>query len=809
MFVDNAAPSPSTVQFVEPDYVLTGPEFDPDAYFGVGTAVRVDRYGRRWVLDYVDAAMVSDEVGDLDAALGAVDPAAASATADTGLAGIEFNDDAGVVHELELTSWDVVECPPDTFPYFSDHVQNGGMTHPVPMAYPNSPVVRLITPGASACTGTVVWGAVGGVGVLTAAHCVTTSDGSPQDPLDFTVCTLENLDINTSPPFVADCYAVMEINPAPNWDGDGDIVDDWAILALDQDPDVYNMLINGAYLDGDVDNYVDHHRGYPVKHRTCVDNVVTADADTANDAFDGRDMYMSSGDVQGTPVGWMKWDTSTCNGCSGGPHFFCPAGNCTTASTYISGVQAAQSLCANPPCLSGYVSGPKARDFRVSALGLIPKPNECPAPTEAEFAQVAPLSPYLVIPAVDISPNSCGPGGPRVGTSTCGDIVVYVPPAGVYKKDGIFVFLPGNDNRPEQHDFILQLAAFAGYPTIGLSYENDNELAAQCAPGDPTKDDCAPTDFTQECNYKVRKEVITGEDDPDTQLPTVPFQVSDSILYRLWNVLDTLEQYDVSGADGIPGDTYRWEESFVHLTDQEGAPLPGGVIHTEVPGGGAWATMMSAVLWPKVAVGGFSLGSGYAALIAMENEVPGLFLLDGPGDVCDDGGTLAPATYYSALTTGDWPSKEANRFGAFHSGEGRPVGWPFLGFGTDQDWDAEVSTKSAQNPPGTPSLATVTTGSVLMEYAIASIVTSQDEGDVPQGDCGDHESLALGLGPVDFTSCFGDDPVCELSCMPKFATDPSALVLGDNSAESAQETHLYEAYVQGLCEMARSMHVPP
>lgn len=50
-----------------PDWMLTGMDPDPDAYFGVGHAIRIDSLGREWLLIAVDAARVAEKRSEYDA----------------------------------------------------------------------------------------------------------------------------------------------------------------------------------------------------------------------------------------------------------------------------------------------------------------------------------------------------------------------------------------------------------------------------------------------------------------------------------------------------------------------------------------------------------------------------------------------------------------------------------------------------------------------------------------------------------------------------------------------------------------------
>lgn len=352
------------VTWEESDYVITDMEYDPDEYFGVGTATRTDEYGRRWVLDYVDidAALAMRKEYDQTVydMFGTYEGGAVEGE------GIEFNESAGEVHTGILTSWDTVSCS-GADKYF-DQVQNGAMTQAttVPMNDRQRKIVFFVAP--ETCTGTMVddqW-------VLTASHCITNSSGSEHSYSTFTVCTMENLDENTTGGYEAACFGATDVRKNPNWSGDSDTTaDDYGVVKLDGYPGVGWFALSTAD-DGYFDGFTDYLRGYPGHTRSCGSNAVTLDSLTTVDTYSGRQMYSADGEVQSTPTGYVKWDTSVALGVSGGPHFYCPNGTGCDDGHYLTGVQSVVDLSCtwdgdsydSPPCAWGYVAGPKARDIR-------------------------------------------------------------------------------------------------------------------------------------------------------------------------------------------------------------------------------------------------------------------------------------------------------------------------------------------------------------------------------------------------------------------------------------------------------------
>jgi hypothetical protein len=352
------------VEYTEKDYVLTGVEFDADAYFGVGRAKRFDRYGRRWVLDYVDAdeARRVHEENDAANALinGGPEPGVEANP------GIEYNPDAGAVHYGLPVSWDTVNC--SGADAFFDHVGNGAMTEATatPMNDRQRKMVFIIINAVGFGSGVMVDSDT----VLTAGHVVTDSNGQLLQSA-FTVCSMENLDENTTGGHEAACFGVVDVDPGPNWTADGDALeDDFALLHLDGAPGNGWMELSSA-TDATITGPTDFRRAYPGFKRNCAVNTVTNVGLTTDDAFPGRLLFSADGEVQATPTGWVKWDTSSAPGASGSPHFYCPTNDDCSMGHFITGVGTNTNLSCtwdgdsyvNPPCSSGYTAGPKARDI--------------------------------------------------------------------------------------------------------------------------------------------------------------------------------------------------------------------------------------------------------------------------------------------------------------------------------------------------------------------------------------------------------------------------------------------------------------
>jgi hypothetical protein len=377
VFNDAAGATTGLVPLVAPPFVLTGTEFDPEGYFGVGYAVRVDRMGRRWVLDAIDLPAIEAEIADY-AARFATEGEATAADFAEGEPGISFPESStdGVVEWVDLTSWTFEDC--DDLRNFWHHDGNGHMEQSPPLdaLAPERATVWILTANGVDCTGTLVAGDdAGEMAILTAAHCVTEPNGAELNPNAFTVCTLENLVRNHQPPSTARCFGIEEVIKNPFWTGSNpyDITADYALLLFDDlDPRVEPMEMS-PFSDAYIEGFADHHVGYPVYEPglpECVLNEETALAELADPDFDGRYLYQASGDVQATPTGYVKYDVSTCKGCSGAPHYFCPTGDCDEEAL-VTGIQTAKFMGTG----NRWVGGPKVLDVRGWAIPHIPYPG--------------------------------------------------------------------------------------------------------------------------------------------------------------------------------------------------------------------------------------------------------------------------------------------------------------------------------------------------------------------------------------------------------------------------------------------------
>ncbi len=209
----------------------------------------------------------------------------------------------------------------------------------------------------------------------------------------------------------------------------------------------------------------------------------------------------------------------------------------------------------------------------------------------------------------------------------------------------LFVFLPGTGALPAHYRLILRIGAARGYHAIGLNYLNDDAVGVLC---DGSGD--------QDCQWKVRREVITGADTS----PLVDVNFTNSIVNRLQKLLSYLHA------------RYPDEIWGQYLVD-------------------------GAVDWSRVEVAGHSQGGGHAAAIAKLRAVSRAIYFSSPADWRTLGGAPPPWISQSGATDA------SRQYGFTHVRDATvpfahlTVTWPALGLGA---FGAPVSVDDAGPPYG-------------------------------------------------------------------------------------------------------------
>jgi hypothetical protein len=198
-------------------------------------------------------------------------------------------------------------------------------------------------------------------------------------------------------------------------------------------------------------------------------------------------------------------------------------------------------------------------------------------------------------------PQTKCPGG--TNESPCGAHHVFVPDPSnpnrtVLRDHQFFIFLGGTASEPDKYDDLLAMAAYAGYRTIGLSYDNSAKMETVCGA------DC-------NCYEPARREVISG----GNPSPAVTVLRDDTIvarLYRLVRYLDTT--YPLEG----------WGQ-LLNCDDGDGIPE------------------LTDFDWTNIVLSGHSQGAGHTMLISKRTLLDGVVIFDGGNDDCSTGGrTYAP-----------------------------------------------------------------------------------------------------------------------------------------------------------------------
>lgn len=218
---------------------------------------------------------------------------------------------------------------------------------------------------------------------------------------------------------------------------------------------------------------------------------------------------------------------------------------------------------------------------------------QCPLATPVDFAAypstLRTIQPESLFTAG--TPTKC-PGA--TDTSPCGGHRVYVPAANnpnrtPRRNSQFFVFLPGTQSEPDKYDQLLAMAAYAGYRTIGLSYDNTVKLETACGATCP-------------CYGNARREVAYG----GALSPAVNVMQGDTIVDRLYRLAKQLDA------------TFP-TEGWSQLTSRDDHD---GVIEA------------TDIDWDSIVLSGHSQGAGHALLLSKDDALDGLIVFDGGNDEC-------------------------------------------------------------------------------------------------------------------------------------------------------------------------------
>ena len=366
------------------------------------------------------------------------------------------------------------------------------------------------------------------------------------------------------------------------------------------------------------------------------------------------------------------------------------------------------------------------------------------------------------------SPSAC------TATSTsdapCGAHRVYVPSSDSPVREPLVVFLPGSSMTPKDHDLVLKTSAYAGYRTIGLSYDSTNNVDALCTFGGFHLA-CGIND----CYAPKRDEIILGSD----LSPAIHIEPADSVLERLFTLLAVLYADDIS--DGT--NDHGWDAYFSPTLT---VPVP---------------IRVSNIAWDKIIIAGFSQGAGHAARISKEFLVHGTIMIDGPGDMCYS--NWPPELVVAQWMDGPDASAGQPRFGALHEAwidvfdldQGAvPPTWAAMDIGANGLVSVDPTPTNSGHSNIDPFADPFSSDPIDIDFdrwlpPAEAMSTNQTPagttGSVP--DCPDIPSLALPAGTSQKHGSMAAD-----SCMPTTFNDG---VL----ATQPSETYLFKHYLKRFC----------
>jgi hypothetical protein len=360
------------------------------------------------------------------------------------------------------------------------------------------------------------------------------------------------------------------------------------------------------------------------------------------------------------------------------------------------------------------------------------------------------------------SSSACSAGS--AADQPCGAHRVYVPGPATTPRAPLVVFLPGSNMTPDKHDLVLKTAAYAGYRTIGLSYDNTHNIDAICAPA------AVFSSCTSDCYASKRDEIILGTD----LTPDFDVQPADSIVERLFTLLAQLYADDIG--DGT--NDHGWDAYFSPLL---AVPVPITVAN---------------IRWDQIIIAGFSQGAGHAARMSKAFLLHGAFVIDGPGDMCVNGASELLAAPW---LTGADASAGRPRYGAMHAfwfpafdlAEGEaPATWTALGLATNGMANLDEIGTSRPGPiAGLPEIR-IPTGFLPPAQAAYTAQTPATHIGSPTG--ADSECAAIpapGL-PPDASQKHGS--MADDRCMP--TTQTSGIL-----ASSASDAYLFQHYLRRFC----------
>lgn len=298
-----------------PEYVLTGLEYDPDEYLGVGSTVKVDEYGREWLLVDADLSAVEDALARYDewvvSVRGELEEVEESE-------GIEFPEDAGKEVWVDTYSYTPVECnPSNTSEELAIESTSGPLLlAPDPMSGRERkvPLIHIMAGQSNGfCSGVLVDDDT----VLTAAHCLAPLGEQAYGAASFRACSRGNYQDEPG------CRQATSVQlKCGTWTGFRDCDVGLIHFAAGFGEGSMPMSTASSTLVGENQRL----RGYPgFFSAACGVNT----ASQVNPYFNfAMKMFRSNGECSYVGLGVIEVMAAAGAGMSGGPFYRCPSGDC-------------------------------------------------------------------------------------------------------------------------------------------------------------------------------------------------------------------------------------------------------------------------------------------------------------------------------------------------------------------------------------------------------------------------------------------------------------------------------------------------
>lgn len=330
-------------------------------YFAIGESFRTDHLGRLWLLESVDEgelAAARDRYNKkVDVQFGRAESSGLQPPRHRLRQQETIDDTSEFVYPLWSWSTWTYCGGDDTIETFER--SDDPMAFETPLNERGKKVVFIYDGTGGWCSGTMVDGSRH---ILTAAHCVYLDSGHIRNSDYMYACTYGNSQDAVPSGEKGSCFAIEWLHPLPKYDESsyGSLDEHDAAIVTLYEPLPSEYQVGWMALSNRTDFYDDEVqaiRGYPGGIGDCVSaaadspivSMITDRVPSDDPGADGP-LYVDYARMQATAHGsvvggdglYLKNATSSAHGMSGGPHYYCPTGDCddtyllTSVAAYMS-----------------------------------------------------------------------------------------------------------------------------------------------------------------------------------------------------------------------------------------------------------------------------------------------------------------------------------------------------------------------------------------------------------------------------------------------------------------------------------------